>query len=262
MEPTTEMTSAKNTSAIERAPVVAGQIRLSSFNQLWTFIQRIVQTDFVPAAYRNKPFEALACVQYGSEIGLGIMQSLRWIAVINGMPSAYGDGLIGLVHASGKVEYFKEYFDEDTMTAHCEAKRTDQDSIFKYSYSKQDAITAQLWNKKTKRGKDTPWVTSPKRMLQHRARGFVLRDGFADVLGGLITREEAQDYPQELEIVDDGPSLTDRLEAEAHLYLDEPPPIEEEDINQDAAANQYPPADDVFPESETTGGGDLFGEDK
>ena len=35
-------------------------------------------------------------------------------------------------------------------------------------------------------------------MLQMRARGFALRDAFPDVLKGLITAEEAQDYPTEV----------------------------------------------------------------
>lgn len=46
----------------------------------------------------------------------------------------------------------------------------------------------QLW------GKSGPWQQYPKRMLQMRARGFALRDKFADVLGGLISAEEARDY--------------------------------------------------------------------
>jgi hypothetical protein len=32
-------------------------------------------------------------------------------------------------------------------------------------------------------------------MLQLRSRGFGLRDAFSDALNGLITREEAEDYP-------------------------------------------------------------------
>ena len=32
-------------------------------------------------------------------------------------------------------------------------------------------------------------------MLQMRARGFALRDGFPDAMAGVITREEADDYP-------------------------------------------------------------------
>ena len=33
-------------------------------------------------------------------------------------------------------------------------------------------------------------------MLQMRARGFALRDGFPDAMAGVITREEADDYPE------------------------------------------------------------------
>ena len=35
-------------------------------------------------------------------------------------------------------------------------------------------------------------------MLKMRARGFALRDVFADALGGMISAEEAQDYPKKL----------------------------------------------------------------
>jgi hypothetical protein len=44
-------------------------------------------------------------------------------------------------------------------------------------------------------GKSGPWSQYPERMLALRARGFALRNAFADALRGLITAEEAQDYP-------------------------------------------------------------------
>jgi hypothetical protein len=56
-------------------------------------------------------------------------------------------------------------------------------------FSVADAVRAGLW------GKSGPWTQYPKRMLQLRARGFALRDAFPDVLKGLVTAEEAQDYP-------------------------------------------------------------------
>ena len=40
------------------------------------------------------------------------------------------------------------------------------------------------------------WKAYPDRMLQHRARGNALRDAFPDVLRGIITSEEAQDYDE------------------------------------------------------------------
>jgi hypothetical protein len=45
-------------------------------------------------------------------------------------------------------------------------------------------------------GKSGPWSQYPARMLALRARGFALRNAFADALRGLVTAEEAQDYPQ------------------------------------------------------------------
>ena len=45
-------------------------------------------------------------------------------------------------------------------------------------------------------GKSGPWTQYPARMLALRARGFALRNAFADALRGLVTAEEAQDYPQ------------------------------------------------------------------
>ena len=58
-------------------------------------------------------------------------------------------------------------------------------------FSVEDAKRAGLW------GKQGPWQAYPKRMLQMRARGFALRDAYPDVLKGLISVEEAQDYPEE-----------------------------------------------------------------
>jgi len=58
-------------------------------------------------------------------------------------------------------------------------------------FSVEDAKRAGLW------GKGGPWTAYPKRMLQMRARGFALRDAFPDVLKGMISVEEAQDYPDE-----------------------------------------------------------------
>src|SRR6185369_4935229 len=51
-------------------------------------------------------------------------------------------------------------------------------------------------------GKKGPWETYPDRMLKLRARGFAARDGFADILRGVRSTEEALDMP-----VDDLPAL-------------------------------------------------------
>jgi hypothetical protein len=157
------------------------------------FSEMLASSSMVPKAYQGKPNDVLVCLQWGYEMGMAPMQALQNIAVINGKPSMYGDSAMALVQASSVCEDIEEYFEGEGTTnpvAVCVAKRKGRKPVT-VRFSVQDAVKAQLW------GKQGPWTQYPKRMMQMRARGFALRDAFPDVLRGLITAEEAQDYPNE-----------------------------------------------------------------
>jgi len=166
----------------------AGFMDFSRLDAAIECCKMIAKASFCPKDFRGKPEEVLCAIQYGMEIGLSPMQAIQSIAVINGKPSIYGDGLIGLCLSFSECEYINEHFDEKTMTAVCKVKRKGRPEVVSI-FSKEKAINAKLW------GKDGPWKTYPERMLQMRARGFALRDAFADRLKGIITAEEARDYP-------------------------------------------------------------------
>ena len=154
------------------------------------FSSMLSRSQMVPKNYQNKPEDILVAVQWGYEIGLAPLQALQAISVINGKPSVYGDAAMALVQNSPLCEDVKEYFEGEgtsNPTAVCVAKRKNRSEVVS-KCSVEDAKRAGLWNKQG------PWTQYPKRMLQMRARGFALRDAFPDVLKGLITSEEAQDY--------------------------------------------------------------------
>jgi hypothetical protein len=65
-------------------------------------------------------------------------------------------------------------------------------------------------------------------MMQMRARGFALRDAFPDVLKGMITAEEAQDYPDDAKPVQAKPANPLDLVAPKMVEIEETPIIEEE----------------------------------
>nr|DAF60637.1 MAG TPA: RecT protein [Podoviridae sp. ctwJH20] len=158
------------------------------------FSKMLADSSMVPRAYQGKPQDIMVCVQWGYEIGLAPMQALQNIAVINGKPSVYGDAAMALVQASPVCEGVDEYIEGEgtpNPVAVCVATRKGRKPVTA-KFSVEDAKRAGLW------GKQGPWQAYPKRMLQMRARGFALRDAFPDVLKGLITAEEAQDYPEEL----------------------------------------------------------------
>lgn len=156
------------------------------------FSGMLAKSQMVPKAYQGKPEDVLVAVQWGFELGLAPLQALQNIACINGKPSVYGDAAMALVQNSPVCEDIKEYFEGEGTSnpvAVCVAKRKNRSEVV-CKYSVEDAKRAGLWNK------SGPWTQYPKRMLQMRARGFALRDAFPDVLKGLITVEEAQDYPE------------------------------------------------------------------
>ncbi|MUG77222.1 recombinase family protein [Commensalibacter melissae] len=167
----------------------------NSFQELLLFSDRLARTNFVPKNYRGKPNDIFCAIQMGAELGLSPMLSLQNIAVINDKPSIYGDAMLAICKASPLCESIEEYLDGDqsqinTLTAICKVRRRGFKNEITSSFSWKDAEKAGL----TKRG---VWLSYPKRMLQMRARGFALRDAFPDLLNGLITREEANDYQHE-----------------------------------------------------------------
>lgn len=166
----------------------------SSIGEAMQMAEMLSGSQMVPKPYQNRQQDTLVAMMMGSELGLNPIQALQNIAVINGKPAIYGDALLALVQNHPKFGGQEESFDEATMTATCSVWRKGESKAHTVTFSQADAQNAGLW------GKQGPWKQYPKRMLMWRARGYALRDKFADALGGLITVEEAQDIPVEREI--------------------------------------------------------------
>ena len=183
------------TTEISTNTTPARGLALQTMAEAMSFASMVAKSEFAPKDFKGKPESCLLAIQHGSEVGLSPMQSLQSIAVINGRPTIWGDAALALVQASPVCEYVREYIEGegDGMTAVCEAKRRGYPQPTVVRFSMQDAKRAGLV------GKAGPWAQYPTRMLALRARGFALRNAFADALRGLITAEEAQDYPVAVE---------------------------------------------------------------
>ena len=204
------------------------------------FALTLSKSGLVPKDFQGKPANILVAVQWGYEIGLAPMQALQNIAVINGRPSLWGDSLLALVKGHKNFGGCKETMEGDTAV--CEMVRllpNGKEELTRATFSKQDAEKARLWNKQG------PWQQYPKRMLQLRARGFAIRDAFPDAIKGLITAEEAQDFPtQPVDITpkegtEQAPSLsgaktTQELMERIQQSSEEPGKDEQEEMPDDA----------------------------
>ena len=167
-------------------------LSLTTMTDALAFATMVAATDFPPKDFRGKPESCLLAIQHGAEIGLSPMQSLQSIAVVNGRPTIYGDAALAVCLASPVCEWVVESVDGEgeKMVATCSAQRRGYPAPIISTFSVADAKAAGLW------AKGGPWTQYPKRMLAMRARGFALRNAFADVLRGLVTSEEAGDYQQ------------------------------------------------------------------
>lgn len=175
-----------------------------TFEDVYRFAQVVAQSGLCPFNM-DTPQKVTVAILTGLEIGVKPMQAVQGIAVIGGRPCIWGDLALGLVRGSGSLEWIKEEFigDEDDVDwtavkpegkalkfrARCTVKRKGEPEVVN-EFSIGDAVIAKLWQKRGHNGKDTPWITNPKRMLKMRARGFTLRDTHTDVLKGLYIAEE------------------------------------------------------------------------
>jgi hypothetical protein len=201
-----------------------------NMNEAMEFSKILATSNMVPAAYKGKPQDILVAIGWGYEVGLQPMQALQNIAVINGKPSVYGDAALALVKADSRCAGVKEWIEGegDDMTAHCLVKRRYNEDMEETvaTFSVLDAKQARLW------GKQGPWQQYPKRMLAMRARGFAIRDAFPDAMKGMITAEEAQDYPTAPRDVTPKANPLDNIKPPVEAVQEAPAPIEVEPIEE------------------------------
>jgi hypothetical protein len=157
------------------------------------------------AGLAPKGFDTAPRVAYGIlmnlELKRPIITGLQDLAIINGRCGIYGNAALAMVTASGLMEdgFPKEtetgtpFQDDWKFTFTVKRKgRPEKTGIWTWAESKR----AGFDDPKTKDGKPdiwTPWVRFTRRMMQWKARTFVLRDEFGDILRGMNIAEDLHD---------------------------------------------------------------------
>lgn len=155
----------------------------SNKSEAFKLSESFSKSAFCPAAYRGKPADVYLAMAYGSQIGLNPLLAVQNIAIVNGKPSVYGDALTAIAQGHHETESYEDGYREDG-TAFCKITRKGRTICREFSV--EMAKRAGLWGKNT-------WAQYPERMLLWRARGWAIRDAYADVLMGLWSVEEAKD---------------------------------------------------------------------
>lgn len=224
--------------ALAKTPLTAGNVPRAivpvDFEGAYRIANVVFTAGMAPRTL-NSIEKVMVAILHGLEVGLTPMNALQSIAVINGRPTIWGDGAIGLIRASGLLEYMHERFEGEgnTLTAVCIVKRKGEPKEIRGEFSWSDVLRAKL------NGKEGPWQTYPRRMMQMRAR-WPLRDVFADVLKGLALKEEVEDMDrQDVQ----APAAPDNPEPPARRKVPSPPVAEVVEVEPQKEVVQERPTD-------------------
>ena len=139
--------------------------------------------------------EAVTRVVLGAGVGLPPMIALQQIANVNGRYCIWGDALQAIVRKSGLCKYIQVWTEgeDDNLVGFARTVREGEgDVVHEQSFSIKEAKQAKLTAPKGK-FTNTPWILYPKRMVVNRARTYLLRNVYADILMGMSSAEELQE---------------------------------------------------------------------
>lgn len=173
------------TTAVATVPPQSGvhALALSSLDEYLRFGQLCLESG-LSLGHKNAASVVIA-VQFGAELGLSPMASLRNVHVFAGKPLPSADLLVAVALSHPDCLYFRK-IEETAERATWETHRRGNPAPTRYTFTFEDAKAAGLTNKDN-------WKNYKPRMLSARSKAFLARDVYPDRLAGILTVEEAQD---------------------------------------------------------------------
>jgi hypothetical protein len=166
----------------------------STFAQLEWWADKIWQSAIIPESIKKKE-HVFIIIATGRELGFTMMQSLRWLYIVNGRVALWTAAKVALIQQSPLCEYFHVVESTDKICTVRFKRKGNPERLATWTID--DAIRAKLANDP----KRDPWVKYPKKMLMWRCESDAADEGFPDVAGGLMTVESARDMDA-MEVVD------------------------------------------------------------
>lgn len=211
-------------------------LSLDNLEQVKEVGMAIINTGFCPDHFKNSQDAVglMMCVATGQKFGLDIMQSMQLIVPIKGAPTLKGDLIRDLIRMSPVCILWEERYEGtpgDDGFAHiikCQRRGGDVQErrvsiadakrwglfLTQEQIEKNAALRKEFWAKPVseRTGKQAPpdlsksgWARYYDRMLMYRNIGFVGRDVFGDVIKGMASYEERQDYENVIELKEVAP---------------------------------------------------------
>jgi len=146
------------------------------------------RSSLLPQSLRGKPQDILIILQMGAEFGLKPLQAINMINVIQGKPSVSSQGMIALIRQRYPAAIIKIELDDANIVAKCTMGRCQEDTAtYTSTWDMKRATKMELAHR-------PQYKKQPLNMLKWRAVSDAARTVFPDVISGLYTEDEVNDF--------------------------------------------------------------------
>lgn len=184
----------------------------SEWDLLKAQAKALVESEFLPKAV-NTPQKAVTIIMMARELGIGPMEGLSKISVIQGKPTMGAELMKAMVHKKMPKAIIRIAKSDDNECV-IEAARPGEE-IAKFQYTMADAKRMNLAHKDN-------WIKQPKVMLKWRCISDVCRTVFPDCLSGISHTPE--ELNPDLSIDENGEIIEIEAKAKAPL-IEAPAPV-------------------------------------
>ncbi len=167
----------------------------------------------------------LRVVMHGQEVGLSPAMSLQSICIIHGNTALFGTALMAVLRKSPEFngKAWKESWDEKKQAYTCSMTRGREKPLFE---TREVTFSLDKAKKMGFAAKNPKYTSDPETMLMWKARHYVARELFPDVLAGMGVAENLVDEPYEViegETIDTSEPPQEKVGAVVETEIHDPP---------------------------------------
>ena len=201
-----------------------------NIDQAMRLCEMLAKSALVPNSIRGKPADIFVILATGRELGIGPMQALSDINVIQGKPVYSADLMVAQTKRRADVCKYLRLVESSDKGATYETLRAGSPEPERFTFTIEDAKKLGLT------GKDN-YQKQPKTMLRRRAAAAICREVYPDLVRG-YDPDEAEDFAKDSRSYSPPPAPAAPVAVEGEVVAppdNDPPSTAPEDEIQDPA---------------------------
>lgn len=183
--------------AVETTNAVSAFSSINAFEQGQRMASLLAKSDLVPQSYKGNVANCLLALEVANRTGSSIMAVVQNLNIVHGRPSWSSSYIIAAVNGCGRFTplQFKVWVEgkEKHCLAYCHSKVTGE--LVEGPEVSTTMAKSEGWEGRN----GSKWKTMPDLMLRYRAAAFFGRLYAPDVLMGMQTVDEVEDFASPVE---------------------------------------------------------------